>query len=144
MTSFTVGQFSQWCLPNVDQVWKIFCQDWLLSQFMSGNALPFVGKFYVYFILFSKTFQIQKKNTNTYPFVIFNTNTKKSVFKYNYKLYLNPTLVPCVSLTSDIRCILYYMYQVHKLIWPDVKKEIFIYCNSIYFYTNKKYTWKNT
>ena len=28
---------------------------------MSGNALPFVGNFYMYCILFANTFQIQTK-----------------------------------------------------------------------------------
>ena len=43
------------CWP---QVWKNILS-WYLSHIMSGNALPFVGNFYI--IVFANTFQIQTK-----------------------------------------------------------------------------------
>ena len=49
---------------------------------MSGNGLPFVGNFNVYFIVFS----------NTHHFRIFITNTNTPFFYSNRNTYLNPTL----------------------------------------------------
>ena len=60
---------------------------------MSGNALPFVGNFYVYLIVFANTFQIQIKYA---PFCDFKYKyTKFLVYKYVFE--------PNPECTYDIR-----------------------------------------
>ena len=57
LTSFIVGQFSQCCLPAVTHTTGVkIIMSRLLSQFMSGNVLSFVGNFYMYLIVFANTF----------------------------------------------------------------------------------------
>ena len=40
---------------------SVLTPDFLVSQFMPGNALPFIGHFYVYLIVFSSNFQMHTK-----------------------------------------------------------------------------------
>ena len=88
------------CWPGV----KNFLS-WLLGQFMSGNALPFVGNLYVYLIVFANTFQIQTKyhiHICTFSWFSFQIH-KILVFKHKYAFEPNPD------------CNVYYWYRL--LLW---------------------------
>ena len=73
---------------------------------MSGNALPFIGNFYMYLIVVANTDQIS--NTNTCLFMIF--KDKYTNFLYsniNANTYLNPALLESVV-------IVYKTFRVHS------------------------------
>ena len=91
---FTVGQFSQCCLPTLDQVWKTFCLDSWASLCQAILYLLLVI-FYMYLIIFANTFQIQTKyQIQIYAFLWFSLQIKKnSVFKYKCKYVFEPNPV---------------------------------------------------
>ena len=63
---------------------------------MSGNALPFVGKFYVYLVVFANTFKIQTKFKIQIHVPFCDFQYKYTKFLYSNivtNTYLNPTLV---------------------------------------------------
>ena len=71
---------------------------------MSGNAWPFIGNFYTYFIVFANTFQIQTKYSIKYkymPFCDFQIQIQKILYSNtNANTYLNPTLAISLHYTG--------------------------------------------
>ena len=65
---------------------------WLLSQFMSGNALPFAGNFSMYLIVFATTFQIQTKyQIQIHAFLWFSIQIQvHKIYVYKYIFKPNP------------------------------------------------------